>query len=105
MSQLDQGQRSRILYIEQKSGYHDNGPAWIGRVTFSKSGQTLYYRGLQLQRLKGGGVAGNYYDVTTGEEYWVSGVKRDGADRHWAGSGLVHIDEDVREEYRKLLES
>lgn len=26
--------RSRIMYVELKSAYSDNGPAWIGRVFF-----------------------------------------------------------------------
>lgn len=29
--------------MELKSGYSDNGPAWTGRVEFSKSGQTIYF--------------------------------------------------------------
>jgi hypothetical protein len=48
-------------------------------------------------------VAGNHADVLTGEEYWVSGIRRDGQDRHWAGSGSVTIDEDVREEYTRIM--
>lgn len=32
-----------------------------------------------------------------GEEYWISGCKRDGTDRLYAG--MVEIDEDVAEEY------
>jgi len=32
-----------ILYIELKTGYSDNGPAWIGRVRYSKSGRTIYF--------------------------------------------------------------
>lgn len=78
-------------------------PAWIGRVRFSKSGQSIYYRGRHLQRIKGGGIQGNYIDAKTGEEYWVSGIRKDGEDRHYTASGHVHIDEDVREEYSALL--
>lgn len=29
--------KSEIKYIELKTGYADNGPAWIGKVEFSKS--------------------------------------------------------------------
>ena len=105
MSQLKRGKSTRIMYIELKSGYPDNGPAWIGRVSFSKSGSTIYYRGRELQRIIGGGIRGNYIDVQTREEFWVSGIKKDGHDRHWAGAGPVHIDDDVRDEYMKLLES
>ena len=90
---------SRIMYVELKSGHGDSGPAWIGRVTFSKSGRTLRYRGKSFQSLRGGGVSGNYRDVETDEEYWISGPKKQGGDRHWAGSGPVEIDDDVREAY------
>jgi hypothetical protein len=30
--------------------------------------------------------------METGESFWVSGVKKDGKDRHWAGSGRVLIE-------------
>lgn len=46
-----------------------------------------------------GQVTGNYIDVETGEEYWISGVKKNGTGRHWAGSGPIYIDKDVVEEY------
>jgi hypothetical protein len=88
-----------IKYIELKSGHGDRGPARIGRVTFSRSGRTLYYKGKAFRSLDGRGIAGNYYDVSTGEEYWISGPKKDGCDRHWAGSGPVEVDEDVAEVY------
>jgi hypothetical protein len=51
------------------------------------------------------GVRGNHVDVDTGEEFWISGVKRDRQDRHWAGRGPVEIDEDAREEYERLVGS
>ena len=95
--------KSRIMYVELKTGYNDNGPAWIGRVAFSKTGQTIYYRGKSLRRIRGGGISANYRDVETGEQYWVSGVKKNGEDRHWAGAGPVEIDEDVRGEYERLV--
>ncbi len=38
-----------------------------------------------------------------GDEYWISGVKQDGHDRHWAGSGTVEIDDDAAEEYARLV--
>lgn len=87
------------MYIELKSDRGDRGPARIGRVRFSKSGSSVYYRGTRFETLKGAGVSGNYSNVDTGEEYWISGCKKNGQDRHWAGSGAVEIDEDVREEY------
>jgi hypothetical protein len=35
--------KDRIMYVELKSGFSDDGPAWIGKVKFSKSGQTVYF--------------------------------------------------------------
>lgn len=91
------------MYVELKTGFSDDGPAWIGRVRFSKTGRTIYYRGRTLQRKGWGGGPGNHVDVDTGEEFWVSGVKKDGSDRHWAGRGPVHVDDDVRDEYEQLV--
>lgn len=95
--------KTRIMYLELKSEYQDNGPARIGRVSFSKTGKTIYYRDKAFQRMTGGGVSGNYFDVETGEEYWISGVKKNRQDRYWAGSGKVEIDEDVKEEYLQII--
>ncbi len=89
------------MYIELKTGHNHNGPAWVGRVKFSKTGNTIYYRDLTLRKSRG--VSGNYVDVATGDEYWVSGVKKNGQDRHWAGSGPVEIDPDVRDEYSQMV--
>jgi hypothetical protein len=87
------------MYIELKSGCDDNGPARIGRVSFSGTGRTIYYRGKAFQPLGRSGFNANYRDPETGEEYWISGPKKNGQDRHWAGSGRVEIDADVVEEY------
>ena len=60
------------MYIEQKTGEGADGisgPARIGRVTFSKSGKSLYYRGRTLKTLAGRGFKANYFDVDTGEEF------------------------------------
>jgi hypothetical protein len=93
------GNKTRIMYIEKKSGFGDDGPARIGRVAFSRTGSTLYYKDKSFRSLEGAGVAGNYSDRETGEEYWISGPKKAGGDRHWAGKGPIEIDPDVMEEY------
>jgi hypothetical protein len=90
--------KTRIMYIEYK-GRGLTGPARIGRVTFSKTGRTLYYRGKAFQSLKGSGFKANYFDLETGEHYWISGPRRDGADRLYGERLPIEIDEDVREEY------
>lgn len=99
------GSTSRILYIECKTGGHDRGEAFIGRAVFSKTGKTIRYRDLELKPLGGRGVSGNYFDVETGFEYWVSAPKKKGQDRHSAGGGPVRIDEDVADEYWRTVRS
>ena len=96
--------KPEIKYIELKSGYSDNGPAWIGRVEFSKTGQTVYFNGKSLKKLKSGGISGNHYDIESNDEYWISGVKKNGQDRHWAGAGKVMIDRTIIQEYLKLVD-
>ena len=87
---------SRIMYVEYKGG-GIRGFGRIGRVELSKTGKTLRYRGRSLQSLKGYSLKANYFDTDTGEEYWVSGRRRDGQDTLYPG--VVEIDDDVREEY------
>lgn len=91
----------KLMYVELKSGFNDNGPAWIGKVAYSKSGQTIYFNGRAFK--KGSGINGNYYDLETGDEYWISGVKKKGHDRHWAGSGKIMIDKDCIDEYLSII--
>jgi len=87
------------MYIESKVGGL-SGPARIGRVAFSKRGSTLYYQGKAFKSLKGSGFKSNYFDVETGDEYWISGPRRDGRDRLNSTSRIpVEIDADVRKEY------
>jgi hypothetical protein len=90
--------KGRIMYIESKADGL-SGPARIGRVSFSKTGKTLYYDGKTFQSLKGAGFKANYVEVESGDEYWISGCKRDGTDRLYGERLPVEIDDDVREEY------
>lgn len=95
------------MYIENKSGNGLVGAARIGRVKFSKSGKSIHYKGKRLQTLDGTGFKSNYCDTDTGEEYWISGCRKDGRDALY--STTAEIDEDVREEYwleiRKIPEN
>jgi hypothetical protein len=69
------------------------------RVTFNSTGRTLSYKGQSFQSLKGQGFKANYRETETGEQYWISGPRRDGLDRLYGKSALVvEIDADVREE-------
>ena len=84
------------MYIGDKSGGLE-GPARIGRVTFSKSRQSLTYAGRELTRAKSG-YKYNYFDIATGACCWISGPKKRGGDRLY-GIGRVDIDDDVRAGY------
>ncbi|HEU4974465.1 MAG TPA: hypothetical protein VFT50_05205 [Baekduia sp.] len=86
------------MYIESKADGL-SGPARIGRVAFSKTRRTLYSRGRAFQSLKGTGFKANYYDIETGDPYWISGPRRDGADRLHGERAAVEVDDDVRVEY------
>ena len=95
--------KTRIMYIEDKTEGL-NGPAWIGRVTMSKSGQSLQYNGRTFKKLGGYGFKANYFDVETGSHFWISGPRKDGRDRLYEGSAKpVEIDADVRDEYLKTI--
>jgi len=95
--------KRQLTYIELKTGYSDNGPAWIGLVEFSKTGQTLYFDNKALKKQKIPGINANHYDIETGEEYWVSGVKKNGQDRHWAGNGKIMIDKNSIDDYLSFI--
>ena len=104
-TQLNRGQTRRLMYVENKEGTIDGARGRIGWVTFSRTGQTVYYRGLELAKLRKGGISGNFHDVATGEEYWVSGVKKRGSNAHWAESVTVEIDADAMAAYEALRAS
>jgi hypothetical protein len=93
---------SRIMYIERKAGQL-TGEARIGRVTFSKSGKSLYYRGKRYETQDGRGYKTNYVEVESGETYWISGPRRDGQDRLYGERQPIEIDEDAREEYWTVI--
>lgn len=87
-----------IKYIEHKPAEHtDRAMAWIARVWPSLSGRTLYFNDMALKRCVG--RDSNHYDLVSGEDYWVSGVKKKGSNRHWAGGGPIHIEKSLVEWY------
>ena len=92
-----------IRYIELKTDQNDAGPAWIARVQFSKSKKTIYFNGIGLKSGKGQCVGANYYDFISGDEYWVSGVKRQEWNRHWAGSGDIMIERSLYDWYLNYI--
>lgn len=89
----------RIMYIEDKSK-GVNGPARIGRVRFSKTGETLYYAGRSFEALRNSGLKANFQDQQTGQVFWIAKARKGGDDRLYKGAGDPPvIDDDVREEY------
>lgn len=97
-------ERSRIMYIEDKSSGLE-GNARIGRVYFSKTGKMLYYKNRRFKSLKGLGFKANYVDVDNGDEFWISGPKKNRSDRLYGGRLGVVIDADVRDEYFDIIYS
>jgi len=87
-----------LKYIELKTGYSNDGPAWIGYVDFSKSRQTLYFNNMSI---KSNGH-GSGINLETGEIYWITGVKRNGSNRHSNGKGKINIDRKAVGEYLEL---
>jgi hypothetical protein len=91
--------KTRIMYVEDKSK-GINGPARIGRVVSSKSGETLHYAGQSFKALRHSGLKANFEDSVTGKPYWIARARKDGADRLFKGAGDPPvIDDDAREEY------
>jgi hypothetical protein len=86
------------MYVEQKAG-NLTGPARIGRVTYSKTGATIYYKGKEFISLKGSGFKANYLETKSGDHYWISGPRKDGQDALYATNIPTEVDADVSEEY------
>lgn len=89
------------MYVELKTGYDDNGPAWIGWVRLSRSGRTAYYRGRTLVRYSG--PEGSHYDAATGEVFRLSTPQED-VRYHRDSLAAATVDEDARAEYRRILD-
>jgi len=93
--------KTEIVYVEIETGANHDGIAWIGKCFFSKTGQTIYFNG-DVYR-KGKGFSSNYFDIETGNGFWISGVKKNGTDRHKFGKGIIEIDESIIAEYLEII--
>lgn len=93
--------KTDIVYVEIETGANHNGNAWIGKCFYSKTGQTIYFNGNVFR--KGKGFSSNYFDIETGNGYWISGVKKNGTDRHKFGKGIIEIDKSIVDEYLKII--
>ena len=67
----------------------------------SKTKKTIYFNDHAFQKYIGN--YSNYIDVETGDEYWISGLKRRESNRHWAGHGKIMIDQRAVKEYLSLI--
>lgn len=90
-----------LMYIELKTGYSNDGPAWIGHVKTSKSKKTIYFNNHAFQKYNGN--YSNYIDIENGDEYWISGLKKKESNRHWDGHGKIMIDRRAVKEYLSLI--
>src|SRR5262245_54459008 len=86
----------RVMWIEYK-GDGLAGPARIGWVHVKQKGKRLDYRGQSFRTLDGRGFKANYYDVATGDEYWISGCRKDGRDALYTTD--AEVDDDALVEY------
>lgn len=91
-----------LIYVEEINNSSHTGPAWIGFGLFNRTRKTIYFNGKILG--KGRGMIGNFVDIQSGKEHWVSGVKKNGEDRHWAGHGKIFIDKSVISEYLQIID-
>lgn len=75
---------------------------WESQRTSSDRRRTAYFRDRTLGRVAGYAHANhdsNFFDVETGNEYWISGPKRNRTDGRY-GKAQPSIDADVLDEYR-----
>ena len=84
------------MWIEYK-GEGIVGPARIGWVEVKDRGKRIDYQGRSFRTLSGDGFKANYYDIETGEHYWISGCRKDGCNALYNTD--VEIDDDALEEY------
>lgn len=90
--------KTALRYIELKTGFTDDGPAWIGYVTFSKSGHTVYFNSMAIKT----NGHGSGFNLVNGDTYWISGVKKKGSNRHIYGKGRIFIERTAVKEYLDL---
>ena len=73
----------------------------LDRSTALTSAPCPHTHGLTLRRQQG--VAGNFVDVDTGNECWLSGPKRDRTDARFTAPSNPAVDDDVQAEYQAFL--
>ena len=94
--------KRELKYIELKSWPNDNGPSWIGYVGLSRTGRTYYFDGKILQRWHRSFSAANFIDIETGEDYWISSVKKKGTNRYPRAYMKTFIEKRALNDFLKL---
>jgi hypothetical protein len=74
---------------------------WISFIL--KKWKNNLFDGKAFQSLNGTGINGNYFDLESGNEYWISGVKKDMSDRHKFGGGKVLVEKRILSDYLKII--
>jgi hypothetical protein len=82
--------KERLMYVEAITSNRD-GEAWIGLVSFSKTGATLYFNGCAYS-VNSKGASAYCCNTETGARCWISGVKKRGTNRHRFGTGKIRVD-------------
>lgn len=90
----------KLVYIENKS--NEAEPPRIGFAKLSKTGKTLYHGGRTYYRVQG--YKYNHVCEETGEEFWISGPKKNGQDALYGTKHSI-IDPDAVEAYWKVRRS
>ena len=90
-----------LMYIELKTGYSDDGPAWIGYVQTSNTRKTFISMIMLFRRI-----------LVTMQTIWTlrmvknigfPELKKEESNRHWAGHGKIMIDRRAVDDYLTLI--
>ena len=90
--------------VRREQGRYDRGRSRPDRLSYFlkiRANRLLSREG--VGQGQGRGIRGNFVDAATGEEFWVSGVKRRGSNAHPAERGVsIIIDDDAQAEYHAI---
>ena len=86
-------------YVHRVQGRGPNRAGAHRQSLLLEVGSDHLLQGSRVPEPQGRGFKSNYFDTKTGDQYWISGPRKDGADRLYGERVPVEIDSDVREEY------
>ena len=97
LGKKDGSQNKNHVHRAQGRQPHRSRENWACDLLENRRHNLLRRQG--FRSLKGAGFKANYIDVESGEEYWISGPKKNGGDALYATNMAPEIDADVEEEY------